>query len=186
VLLYAGLGYGTIYGFLTQITVYAIYGVIWAVYTVYPLCSCVPQLPAQEYSRTQSLRMLLTSAIAPLHTSLSLSLSRVMPLCSLLSILSLYSREIERSQNSVLTTLCTSLSLSLRRDRASSKGCRRRRLVYPSAWSRLHHPDVEGTYAIIAFVTDLSASSHYIPLCLSLSLERCLSALCSLFSLSTL
>ena len=31
-----------------------------------------------------------------------------------------------------------------------------------------------------------SASSHYIPLCLSLSLERCLSALCSLFSLSTL
>ena len=53
VLLYAGLGYGTIYGFLTQNTVYAIYGVIWAVYTVYPLrvlCACVPQLPAQEYS----------------------------------------------------------------------------------------------------------------------------------------
>ena len=22
---------------------------LWAVYTVYPLCSCVPQLPAQEY-----------------------------------------------------------------------------------------------------------------------------------------
>jgi len=78
------------------------------------------------------------------------------------------------------------LSLSLRRDRARSKGCRRRRLVYPSAWSRLHHLDVEGTYAIIAYATDLSASSHSIPLCLSLSLERCLSALCSLFSLSTL
>jgi len=45
VLLYAGLGYGTIYGFLTQNTVYAIYGVIWAVY-VYRISSVFLRAPA--------------------------------------------------------------------------------------------------------------------------------------------
>ena len=44
-LLYAGLGYGTIYGFLTQNTVYAIYGVIWAVY-VYRISSVFLRAPA--------------------------------------------------------------------------------------------------------------------------------------------
>ena len=125
--------------------------------------------------------MLPTSAIAPLHIFLSLSLSRVMPLCSLLSILSLYWRDSEEPKLCTHHYVPLSLSLYVEIERvaraadvaSSAPLCllsppppRRRRYV------RNHS---------VCYRPLLAPTSHT---SLSLSLERDASLLSALYSLS--